>query len=177
MVTIKKLSLVSIIYLFGCASTGFVLSEYDQSVDFNNYNTFVICLDDLYVENIDYPKFDNNRIRQVIGHEIEVQMKDKGHITNVEDPQLQAGFRIVIEQKADTFKNCNINNEYGYWKNCTIHNIKYTEETLVVYVSDLAKNQVIWQASITCNLNRPAKELNSYVHRIVEDLYDKYPIL
>lgn len=139
MTNINKLSLLLAIFLFGCASTGSVLSEFDESVDFNSYNTFVICLDDLYVENVSYPNYDNITIRQIIGDEVEEQMKDKGHVTNVPRPQLQAGFRIVIEQKATTFTDCNVHNEYEYWKDCTIHTVSYTEETLVVYVSDIAK--------------------------------------
>jgi hypothetical protein len=162
--------------LFGCASTSTVLSDYDDTIDFNTYNTFEICMDDLFVENTNYPNYDNNAVRNIIAKEIENQMKDRGHITNVQSPQLQSGFRIVIEEKASTFTNCDVQNEYIYWKECTIHTVKYTEETLVVYVSDMERNQVIWLAFRTCNLNRPKKALVPYVQKIVESLFNTYPL-
>ena len=163
--------------LFGCASTNTVISDFDDSIDFNVYNTFVICLDDLYVSNINYPNYDNNWVRELIGEEIESQMMDKGHITNIPNPQLEAGFRILIEEKSTTFTNCDVQYEYDYWRDCTVQTIEYTEETLVVYVSDIRKNQVIWQASMSCNLNRSKKRLHSYVQNIVETLFNEYPLL
>ena len=175
--TYKLLALFIMSLLLGCASTSSLLSDFDESVDFNTYNTFVLCLDDLFVENTSYPNNDNNTVRQLIGDEIENQMKNRDHIANVPKPQLQAGFRIVIEQKVATFTNCNVEYEYEYWKECTIDTIKYTEETLVVYVSDIAKNQVIWQASLTCSLNQSDKALKSYVRKIVESLFNEYPVI
>jgi hypothetical protein len=175
MKTLKSLSLIGLFLFFGCASTEAVLSDFDESVDFNNYNTCVICIDDLFVENTTYPNYDNNNARELIGEAIENQMINKGHKTNVLNPQLQAGFKLIVEQKEATFYNCEIQDEYSYWKECTIDTEVYTEETLVVYVSDFSKNQIIWQASILCNLNRPKKGLQGYINNLVEILYNEYP--
>ena len=173
----KLLSLFSFILLFDCASTlqYSILSDFDETVNFNNYSTFVICIDDLFVENTKYPKYDNNYVRQLIGQEIENQMVDKGHKTNVLNPELQAGFQILIIEEEATFTNCNLQDDYNYWQTCTINTVTYTDETLVVYVSDLQKNQVIWQASISCDLNKPKSILDNYVMELVEGLFNKYP--
>lgn len=173
----KLFSLFVISLLFGCASTNAVLSDFDETIDFDSYNTFVLCIDDLFVENTKYPNYDNNNIRKLIGDQIELHMINTKHKTNVLNPQLQAGFQIVIEQKANTFTNCEIQDDYNYWRKCTINTVNYTEETLVVYVSDIEKNQVIWQASKTCDLNRSKKTLKPYIEELVESLFNEYPKL
>jgi len=177
MKAINRLSQFVFILLFGCASTSqiSILSDYDDSVDFNNYKTFVICIDDLFVENTNYPKYDNNHVRQLIGREIEEQMSGKGYKTNVLRPELQAGFQILIVEEEATFTNCDLQEDYHYWQTCTINTATYTDETLVLYVSDLQKNQVIWQASISCDLNKSKRALNTYVMDLVESLFNKYP--
>lgn len=171
----KYLALFIISLLFGCASTSSLLSDFDESVDFNTYSTFVLCLDDLFVENTNYPNYDNNNVRQLIGEEMINQMKNKGHITNVPKPQLQVGFQLIVQEKETTFRNCEQDKEYGYWKECTLETIVYTEETLVLYVSDINMNQVIWQASITCDLNRSKRKLQAYVNELVVKLFNEYP--
>jgi hypothetical protein len=175
MKTLKYFSFIFLIILFGCASTEAVLSEFDESIDFDQYNTFVLCVDDLFVENPLFPNYDNNEVRQLIGDAIEKRMIDLGHKTNVFKPQLQAGFRLIVEKKEVTFYNCEMNDEYNYWRESTIDTVIYTEETLVVYVSDFEKNQIIWQASMTCNLNRSKSKLKAFVDEAVETLFDKYP--
>ena len=175
MKTIKHLSFIFIFILFGCASTEAVLSEFDESIDFDQYNTFVLCIDDLFVENPRFPNYDNNEVRELIGDAIEKQMIDLGHKTNVLKPQLQAGFRLIVEKKEVTFYNCEINDEYNYWQESKFDSVVYTEETLVVYVSDFEKNQIIWQASMTCNLNRSKSRLKSFINEAVETLFNEYP--
>ncbi len=173
----KFISLVTVMFFLGCGSTADlkVLSDYDETAGFNDYQTFVICIDDLFVENTNYPKYDNNTVRQLIGKEVEDQMEGLGYKTDVINPELQAGFQLLIVQEETTFTNCDLQEDYDYWQTCTIKNVTYTEETLVVYVSDLQNNQVIWQASVSCNLNRPEIGLKNYVMDMVDVLYDSFP--
>ncbi|WP_347921708.1 DUF4136 domain-containing protein [Pontimicrobium sp. SW4] len=175
MKTLKTLGIIFLLTLYGCASTEAVLSEFDESVDFETYDTFVLCIDDLFVENTKYPNHDNNKVRELIGNAVENEMINRGHKTNVMDPQLQAGFKLLVEEKEATFYDCKEQDEYSYWSECTINTTIYTEETLVVYVSDFEKNQIIWQASITCDMSRYNKKLPSYVNELVETLFKEYP--
>lgn len=177
MKSIKIWSLILYLLLIGCASTADlkVLSEYDETAKFNDYQTFVICVEDLFVENTSYPKYDNNNVRQIIGKEIEEQMKGLGYKTNVLKPELQAGFQLLIVQEETAFTNCDLQEDYKYWQTCTIKNITYTEQTLVVYVSDLQENQVIWQASVPSDMNKPDHVLKSYIMDLVDKLFDNYP--
>lgn len=167
------LSLVTL--LMSCAATENILSDFDDTIDFESYDTYVICIDDLFVEHSQYPNYDNNEIRQLIGEAVETAMEARGHKTNVLNPELQAGFQLLIEEKEATFTNCEVDNDYNYWRTCTIDTVIYTEETLVLYVSDMKKNQIIWQASIQCDLNRAPKKLPEYISELVTQLFNTYP--
>ena len=175
MKSLKLMLYVILTLIFGCASSSTVISEFDESINFNTYKTFVICVDDLYVDNTNYPSYDNNMVRQLVADAIENEMRNKGYKTNVIKPELQAGFDIVIEEKENTFTNCETMGRYDYWEKCTINTEVYTEESLVVYVSDIDKNQYIWQASITCNLNKSKSNLRQYIKSLIKQLFNAYP--
>jgi len=175
MKTLKTLSFIFLLMLYSCASTEAVLAEFDESVDFDSYNTFVLCIDDLFVENPNFPNHDNNKVRELLGNAVENEMINRGHKTNVMDPQLQAGFKLLVEEKEATFYDCKEQDEYSYWAECTINTTIYTQETLVVYVSDFEKNQIIWQASMTCDMSRYNKKLPGYINELVETLFNEYP--
>jgi len=175
MKSLKTLSVFSFILLFGCAATTNILSEYDDEIDFNYYETFVLCIDDFNVNNIKYPNLDNDYVRELIGQEIDNQMAALGYKTNVFEPQLQAGFKISITEEESIITNCEKEGEFGYWKTCTISAVVYTKETLITYVSDINKNQVIWQATIPCDLNKPKRRLKEYTKSLVKQLFLEYP--
>ncbi len=168
-------SILLLILMYSCASTEAIISQYDETADFENYSTFVLCIDDLYVEYSKYPRYDNNMVRELIGNEVEKQMIARDHQTNVLEPELQAGFELIVEEKEATFRNCESESEYEYWHECTIDTIVYKEETLVLYVLDFDKNQVIWQASLTCDMNKSKNKLPEYVAELVEQLFNVYP--
>lgn len=161
--------------LLGCASTESILSEFDESVDFENYSSFIICLDDLYVENTKDLAYDNTNVRQIISDKLIDQMIARDHETDVYEPELQVGFELILEKKEVEFVNCEVKSEYDYWKECTIDTEIYTEETLVIYVSELEKNQIIWQGSMSCDMNRSKTKLDFYINTIVEKIFNEYP--
>lgn len=169
------LSAIVLLLLFNCASTTEVVYDYNLDIDFNEYDTYVLCIDDFFVEHTDHPKLDNEVTRQIIGDAVAVEMEDKGHRTNVFEPQLQAGFRILISEETAQFKNCEHSKDLEYWENCTIHQETYEEESLVVYVADFETNQVLWHASILCDLNKSKNKLKPYIQKLVTDLFETYP--
>ena len=175
MKTLKLLSIISIFILLGCAASNAILSEYDKTIDFNYYETFVLCVDDLHVENIKYPNLDNNNVRALIGDELTFQMEALGYKTNVMKAQLQVGFKLVITEDTVQVTNCEIQEEIGYWKSCTIDDVVYTRETLVVFVSDIDQNQVVWQATIPCDLNKSEYKLKESIENLVSQLFEVYP--
>lgn len=168
-------SVMILAVLMNCATTNEVLYDYNLNVDFNQYDTFVLCMDDFFVEHTNHPKLDSEETRQLIGDAVEIEMEDRGHRTNVFDPQLQAGFRIIISEETTQFKDCENSEDLEYWEDCTIHQKTYEEETLVVYVADFKTHKVLWHASIICELNKPKKQLKPYIRELVKDLFETYP--
>ena len=171
----KLLSILSFVIIVGCASTNEVVYDYNLEADFNKYETYVLCLDDFFVEHPNHPELDNEDTRRLIGDAVELEMERKDHRTNVLKPQLQAGFRILISEESAEFKDCEHADDLEYWENCTIHTKKYEEETLVVYVADFETKKVLWHASILCELKQPDKKLKPYIDGLVRALFDTYP--
>ena len=175
MKTLKIASILVLFVLYNCASTSNVMYDYDESINFDNYSTFVLCVDDLFVENTKFPNYDNNYVRTLLADEFENQMKQLGHKTNVFEPQLQVGFKIVVKEEQTTFSNCDHQDVFKYWDQCTISTETYTKETIIAYVSDFEKNQVIWQATLSCDFNKSKNGLKSYVKEISKQLFEAYP--
>ena len=171
----KLLTYVLFSFIINCASSEKIISDYDDTVNFDTYSTFVMCLDDLSVENFDYPKYDNDNIRSMLGDAVEAQMLKIGYKTNVLDPELQAGFKLIVEEVESTFKNCELDDDIKYWHECTINTEVYSTETLIVYVSDFKMNQIIWQASIACDMKKSNSNIVPYINTLVEKLFNKYP--
>jgi len=159
----------------GCASTQEVMFDYNPEVDFNQYGTFVLCVDDLFVEYTNRPNYDNKTVRTYLADAVEYEMKKRNHKTNVLNPELQVGFTITLTNRIVSFTDCGDENPLGYWNECKIKEINYIDETLVVYVSDYKTNKVIWQASIECNLNKPKKVLKEHIEEAVKQLFKTYP--
>ena len=164
-----------LLLLLSCAATSEVVYDYNLETDFNQYNTYVLCVDDFFVEYSNYPNLDNEVIRKLLGNAVDAEMTNTGHNTNVFAPQLQAGFRLLISEETAEFKNCEHSSELEYWETCTIHQETYEEETLVVYVADFNTSKVLWHASILCDLNKSKKKLQPYINGLVADLFATYP--
>lgn len=171
----QVLSGIVLVLLFNCAASTEVVYDYNLETNFNDYDTYVLCVDDFFVEHSKHPNLDNENIRRLIGDAVAIEMENKDHRTNVFDPQLQAGFRLLISEETAEFENCEHSKELEYWENCTIHTETYEEETLVVYVADFNTNKVLWHASILCDLNKPEKKLQAYIQALVSDLFETYP--
>ena len=146
-----------------------------MDINFDAYSTYVLCSDDFMVENLDFPNVDNENVRQKIGLAIGEAMEARGHKTNVFEPELQAGFRIALKEKTAKFNNCEHSKELFYWESCSIHEETYNEETLITYVADFKSNQVLWQASIPCQLNKSDKKLEVYIKELINTLFETYP--
>lgn len=171
----KIFSGLILVLLFNCASTSEVVYDYNLETDFNQYDTFVLCIEDFFVEYDKYPNLDNEVIRRHIGNAVDVEMINTGHRTNVMHPQLQAGFRLLISEETAEFKNCEHSADLEYWETCTIHQETYEKESLVAYVADFETNKVLWHAAILCDLNKSKKKLKPYINGLVKELFATYP--
>ena len=170
-----KTRLPLLFLLFGCASTSTVIFDYNLKIDFDEYTTYVLCVEDLFVENTGHPNIDNETVRQYVGDALEQEMELRGHRTNVLKPELQVGFKIVITEEQVSFNSCEHSDELEYWEDCKVHNQTYQQESLVAYVSDFNSHKILWQASVTCDMNKSNRKVKPYIKDIVSQLFDTYP--
>lgn len=173
---VKSIVIVIMAITFlGCASTR-VVADFDQAIDFKSYKTFTICQEDLSVQNLSYPGYDNELNRNLLKEATTNEMLSRGYVLNKESPQLQAGFKLVIEDKEMVFKDCFDEEEIGYWQECRINVYNYTQQTLVMYVLDLEKNQIIWQALMEGGLADSPKKMTRVINENVARIFKEYPI-
>ena len=167
--------ILSFIVILSCAATSSVMFDYDVDEDFNQHNTFIICEDDLVAKNTRHPQHDNSKIRELLSEEITLKLEDFGLQVDTNNPDLQAGFRLIITEETVNIRDCSDEGEFLYWEKCTMKKINYTTETLVLYVSNLEKNQVVWQASVPCQMNKSTPKLKKHINELVNQLFETYP--
>ncbi|NAS32283.1 DUF4136 domain-containing protein [Flavobacteriaceae bacterium R38] len=159
----------------GCAGLN-ISSDFDTKTDFRKYTTYQICPEDLVVKNSQYPEYDNQFNRNLIKEAVESGMNMKGYKRDESNPELQAGFKFVISDEVVSLINCYDESEFGYGSIYKLDNYYYKEETLMVYVSDLKTNQVIWHAIISKNLTSSPEKLKRTIQEKIAKLFTKYPI-
>ena len=108
-------------------------------------------MDDFFVEHLNQPNLDNEKLRHLIGDAVAIEMENNTHRTYVFDPQIQTGFKSHISEETVQFKNCEHSKNLEYWENCKLHEDIYEQDTLIVYVANFNTNKVFWHASILCD--------------------------
>lgn len=161
--------------VLSCSSAK-IVADHDPDINFNDYETYTFCMEDMTIENSKYPEYDNDFNRNLIKEAIEAEMEARGYVADASQPQLQVGFRFVIRDEEFSVSNCFDESEYSYWAACRIETYQYTEETLVIYVSDLNKNQVIWQSSMVKSLSASPKKLKRKIEETVKKIFKEYPV-
>lgn len=173
MKTFKTLSLLLFVtVLTSCASVR-VSSDYDTSVDYNQYKTYAF-----YKEGIDQVKIhdlDKKRILKAIERELNA----KG-MTTSENPDLLVNIFTEATERVDVNQ---WNYGYGWgwgWgpfgmgmNHSTVS--RTTEGTLYIDLIDGKKKELVWQGIgegvLTKNINKKEERINEFVKKILS----KYP--
>lgn len=147
---IKSLSKLALIValVFSCSSMK-VSSDYDRSVNFNDYKTFAFTKESQQLPANDLVK---NRILNAIAS----NLKSKG-LTESENPDMLIDLGLKTKEKKDyQSTNYDLSGYYGRrWRIGTrigttnTREINYTEGTLVINLVDAKKNQLLWMGSGT----------------------------
>ncbi|XLS30661.1 DUF4136 domain-containing protein [Flavobacteriaceae bacterium M23B6Z8] len=175
-ILIKYLMYGTAILLFNACGGSKVIAEQDPNTDFRSYETFVICAEDLLVKDTKYPEYDNEEMRMQIKRSLENEMKERGYAIENSNPQLQVGFKFVVDDQEVSITNCFDEDEYSYWAGCKIETYNYAEQSLIIYVSDLEKDQIIWQGSIVKGLTMSPEKMKRTIDRTIEKIFNEYPI-
>lgn len=146
--------------------------DYDPDAKFDEYTRFRICEDDLGAST--GAKFDTPELRKQIGEAIKKELINRGYKEETKIAQLQAGFEIVNKEREVFVTHCERSVPFSHWPHCWIENYKFEEGTLVLHVTDLATNQVIWEGMAT--KFAADDELKIEVPKIVTRIYKKYPL-
>jgi hypothetical protein len=91
-------------------------------------------------------------------------------------PELLAGFKVIIKDTSVTFKSCTSRDEFTYWPECTFRTYKYTQGTLILYLTDARKRQVIWQSSVSGVLDGQSGKMDKVIARAVKDMFRDFPL-
>lgn len=170
--------LISIVVLWEACTDSQIKAEYDPETDFSSYKTYTVCTADMEVENQAHPAYDNVANREQIKQALQQAMNNRGYIENNTNPQLLVGFHIALKDRQIHVADCKGENEYKYWEGCKISTYTYTDGTLVIYVTDLAKNRIIWQGAANSLLDASAEHENAVriIETAVEKIFKEYPI-
>lgn len=167
---------VFVVGLFSNCSVSRVVSDYDPQSNFQEFKTFVICEDDLKVQNHDFLEYDTALNRMRIKNALENEMQTRGYIINNEQPELQVGFKLNIEDEIVEIYHCSSDIRTPYWEDCKFEQYEFTEQYILVYVTDLAKDQIIWQGSLAKPLEVSPKRMAGEIQKVVHRVFKEYPI-
>ncbi len=169
MKTIKTftLLLLPLLFLTSCASVR-VWSDYDKSVDYNQYKTYAFFKDG--VDKVKIHDLDKKRILKAIERELQA----KG-MTASENPD------VLINFFTESTENVNIDNSgygfgyYGYggfgWGVSYNNVYRTTEGTLYIDLIDAQNKELVWQGvgegALTKNIEQKEERINEFVARIL----------
>ena len=142
-------SLLLVAFLFCSCSSMKTVSDYDRSVNFNNYKTFAFTKESQQLPANDLVK---NRILNAISN----NLKSKG-LTESDNPDMLIDLGLKTKEKKDyQSTNYDLSGYYGRrWRIGTrvgttnTREINYTEGTLVINLVDAKKDQLLWMGSGT----------------------------
>lgn len=139
---------ITFLLLASCSSSK-VVSDYDSSVNFDDYKTFGFTKD---AQQIPVDNF----VRTRILNSITSNLKNKG-LAESDNPDLLVDLAIKTKNKKDySTTNVNLSTVFGKkWRFRTgvgksySKQIDYTEGTLIITLIDKAKNQLVWKGHRT----------------------------
>jgi hypothetical protein len=140
--------LIVLTVVFSCGSMK-VSSDYDRSVNFNDYKTFGFTK-----ESNELPA--NDLVKNRILNAISSNLKSKG-LTESDNPDMLVDLGLKTKEKTDyQSTNYDMGGYYGRrWRIGTsigttnTREINYTEGTLVINLVDAKKDQLLWMGSGT----------------------------
>ena len=169
---ITAVLLLFVLVLTSCSSVK-VATDYDQSVNFNQYETFAFFKPG--IDKAEISDLDKKRILRAI----ETEMQQKG-FTKSDNPDLLVSIFTKTKENINIYNN---NYAYGYgwgwhpWYWGAGYNTvnSTTEGTLYIDLIDADKKELVWQGMGTAALAREVDRKQERINEIVEEILEKYP--
>ena len=169
---ITAVLLLFVLVLTSCNSVK-VATDYDQSVSFDQYDTFAFFKPG--IDKAEISDLDKKRILRAI----EDELMEQG-LTKSDNPDL------LVSIFTKTNKNVNIYNNnfaYGYgwgwhpwyWGAGPNTITSTTEGTLYIDLIDAQQKELVWQGMGTAALAKDVDRKQERINEIVEEILEKYP--
>jgi opacity protein-like surface antigen len=173
--------------LAACASGPQYRSDYDQSVDFDSYETWAF-VDTLGTDRAGYSSLITNHFKDAI----RAEMQSLGYRYSESSPDLLVNFAAnaqdVTEVRSRPTPTVGAAYGYGYYGYRTgmyatfpmytneVETVRYKEGTANVDVVDAAENRLIWEGIVEGRLSKEAMENpRPAIFRVVGGIFDRYP--
>lgn len=166
--------LVSIV-LTSCSSVD-VATDYDRSVDFDNYQTYAF-----YKPGVDKAKISDLDKRRIL-RAIDDEMNKMGYTKTKESPDLLVSFFTETEKNVDIYRdNFGYGWGYGYGPFYGSYYNNYpsvstsTEGTLFIDFVDKKSMNLVWQGMGKGVLNMQMNEKIKRINEMVQKIMERYP--
>jgi len=181
MKTLKLLPLLALAVLFTSCATVRVSSDYDPSVNFNEYKTYAF-----YKPGIDKAEISDLDKRRIL-RAIETQMQVKG-FTKSENPEVLVSIFANAKTRVDVYQNnwgwggfggwgfggFGAWGPYGGFNNSSV--VERTDGVLYIDLLDANKKQLLWQGKGTAPLvSGNVEKRVARINEIVSEIMTAYP--
>ena len=174
----KIFKLTAVMLLFAVTLTSCntvrVASDYDQKVDFGQYDTYAFFKPG--IDRADISDLDKKRILRAI----EEEMAEIG-FTKSEDPELLVSIFTKTNENINIYQNPMLGYGYGWgwspWYWGVGHNTVNTtsEGTLYIDLIDANEKELVWQGMGTAALASKVDKKQERINKIVSEILEKYP--
>jgi len=180
MKTLKPILMLMLLGLLAsCSSSVRVATDYDQSANFNDYNTFAFFKPG--IDQAEISDLDKKRILKAIENELLA----KG-FTKSEDPSMLVSIFTTAQQRVDVYNNMGWGWGgfgpwgYGPWGYGGFYGggnnvARTTEGTLYIDLIDARKKELVWQGQGTGYLAAEVSKKQARVNEIVNEIMMEYP--
>ncbi len=134
--------------LGACSPQISVNSDYDDDIDFSEYQSFGWSDEIEKAREDGQPMIDNELVRNRIKESIKSEMESRGYTYDENAPDLEVNFHIVVEDRQE-YRSAQGRGTpwgYGYWQQDDMRStFDYRQGSLIIDLVDRENNQLIWQ--------------------------------
>ncbi len=180
----KRLPIVMLLaiagYLISCGPSLKVSSDYDKSVNFDQYKTFALYKSDSIHDAI------SPLNQQRIVNAVKDEMVKKGFQENTGNPDVLVNItailqnRVAVSSTTDYYGYGGMYRPY-YWGGgmgsaTTNYNVQqYKDGSLIIDVIDANSKKLLWQGTGNKEIDKPAKDPDTVIPKAIASIMESFP--
>ncbi|MDG1276513.1 MAG: DUF4136 domain-containing protein [Algoriphagus sp.] len=164
-----------IVFLSSCSEQIYVTSDYDRTVDLNQYKTFK------WAKNQEQPSkgnpmIDNELNRKRISDAVEKELINLGLTPSLSDPDLLIDFHIVIDENTHYVAHDYYPFPFRYWPEYSISSYTVKTSTIIIHFVDFKKEQLVWQGTGNSRLtDPPTPYTEDRIKQTIKEILKQFP--